>query len=96
MKRTFFLDAPANFSFRHTVYAHGWCSLPPFELDEDFWRLTYVFTGDKCKAATATISDAGGKACPDKTIERHYKKFGSWRGLAIWCDMTERWFNGKL
>ena len=36
------------------------------------------------------------KACPDKKIERHYKKFGSWRGLAIWCDMTERWFDEKL
>lgn len=36
------------------------------------------------------------KACPDKKIERHYKKFGSWKGLAIWCDMTERWFDGQL
>ncbi len=36
------------------------------------------------------------KACPDKKIERHYRKFGEWKGLAIWCDMTERWFDGKL
>lgn len=36
------------------------------------------------------------KVCPDKKIERHYKKFGSWKGLAIWCDMTERWFDGKF
>lgn len=33
------------------------------------------------------------KVCADKKIEKHYKKFGSWRGLAIWCDMTERWFD---
>lgn len=33
-----------------------------------------------------------GKKCPDKKIERHYAKFGKWRGLAIWCDMTEDWF----
>jgi 3-methyladenine DNA glycosylase/8-oxoguanine DNA glycosylase len=32
------------------------------------------------------------KVCPDKKIEKHYKKFGDWKGLAIWCDMTERWF----
>lgn len=32
------------------------------------------------------------KVCPDKKIERHYKKFGKWKGLAIWCDMTEHWF----
>jgi len=33
------------------------------------------------------------KSCPDKKIERHYKKFGEWRGLVIWCDMTEKWIN---
>lgn len=33
-----------------------------------------------------------GKKCSDKQIERHYHKFGDWRGLAIWCDMTESWF----
>lgn len=36
------------------------------------------------------------KVCPDKKIERHYKKFGVWKGLAMWCDMTERWFDEKL
>jgi 3-methyladenine DNA glycosylase/8-oxoguanine DNA glycosylase len=36
------------------------------------------------------------KACADKKIERHYQKFGHWKGLAIWCDMTERWFDGKI
>ncbi len=30
--------------------------------------------------------------CDDKEIEKHYERFGDWRGLAIWCDMTERWF----
>ncbi|HVE58921.1 MAG TPA: hypothetical protein VNB22_18955 [Pyrinomonadaceae bacterium] len=29
--------------------------------------------------------------CDDKEIELFYEKFGSWRGLAIWCDMTEKW-----
>ena len=36
------------------------------------------------------------RTCPDSKIERHYKKFGAWKGLAIWCDMTERWFDDKL
>ena len=31
------------------------------------------------------------KICSDKEIEQFYKNFGDWRGLAIWCDMTERW-----
>lgn len=34
----------------------------------------------------------GGEVCADKEIENFYAKFDSWRGLAIWCDMTERWF----
>ncbi len=32
------------------------------------------------------------KPCPDKKIEKHYDKFGKWKGLAIWCDMTKHWF----
>jgi 3-methyladenine DNA glycosylase/8-oxoguanine DNA glycosylase len=32
------------------------------------------------------------KICNDKKILRHYKKFGQWQGLAIWCEMTESWF----
>ncbi len=31
------------------------------------------------------------KKCSDKKIERHYHRFGQWRGLVIWCDMTEKW-----
>ena len=34
----------------------------------------------------------GGKKCADKKIEKHYGQFGEWQGLAIWCDMTEDWF----
>lgn len=32
------------------------------------------------------------KRCDDKKIEKFYKRFGDWRGLALWCDMTEEWF----
>ncbi len=32
------------------------------------------------------------KVCADPKIEKHYKKFGKWKGLAMWCDMTEKWF----
>ena len=33
-----------------------------------------------------------GRTCKDKKIEKFYNKFGDWKGLAIWCDMTESWF----
>lgn len=28
----------------------------------------------------------------DKTIERNYKKFGEYKGLVLWCDLTRDWF----
>ena len=31
------------------------------------------------------------KPCPDKKIERRYANFGKWKGLVLWCDMTEYW-----
>ena len=36
------------------------------------------------------------KSCPDKKIERHYTKYGKWRGLVIWCDMTEKWISRQF
>ena len=31
------------------------------------------------------------ESCSDKIIHAHYERFGEWRGLAIWCDMTKNW-----
>lgn len=33
----------------------------------------------------------GGRKCSDKKIDKRYSKFGEWKGLAIWCDMTAAW-----
>ncbi|MEK6300178.1 MAG: Fe-S cluster assembly protein HesB [Acidobacteriota bacterium] len=33
----------------------------------------------------------GGRKTSDKKIERYYSRFGEWRGLALWCDMTRDW-----
>ena len=35
----------------------------------------------------------GGRACDDKKIARYYSRFDTWRGLALWCDMTRDWFD---
>jgi N-glycosylase/DNA lyase len=32
-----------------------------------------------------------GRKCSDKKIDKRYSKFGEWKGLAIWCDMTAEW-----
>lgn len=36
-----------------------------------------------------------GRPAPDAKIARHYKRYGKWQGLAIWCDMTADWFSEK-
>jgi 3-methyladenine DNA glycosylase/8-oxoguanine DNA glycosylase len=33
-----------------------------------------------------------GRTAPDKKIAKYYSRFGEWRGLALWCDMTKDWF----
>ena len=34
---------------------------------------------------------AKGREVSDKRIERHYRRFGDWSGLVLWCDMTRDW-----
>jgi 3-methyladenine DNA glycosylase/8-oxoguanine DNA glycosylase len=55
--------APDDFSFRHTVNSHGWSELLPFELDEDNWSLSYVFTDFKGLNPTSATVSAKAKFC---------------------------------
>lgn len=55
---------PEHFSFRSTIYSHGWCELPPFEIDEATWTLRYVFDG-KDEPVAAAISEADGQLLID-------------------------------
>ena len=34
-----------------------------------------------------------GRVASDKKISRFYSRFKSWRGLALWCDVTRDWLN---
>ncbi len=55
MSQTLSLPLPKNFSFRQTVYSHGWCNLRPFELDEEKFVLERVFLVDN-SAVSASFS----------------------------------------
>ena len=71
MPTTLFLATPANFSFRHTVYSHGWSELAPFKLDDEAWRLSYVFQGPRrAKPVSAEIYEADGGLQIDITGRR--------------------------
>ncbi len=61
MADSLFIEIPENFSFRSTVYSHGWCELAPFDLDVEKWRLNYVFRQGNSKkpVAVAIFEEAG-------------------------------------
>ena len=62
MTKRITFEAPENFSFKATVYSHGWSALAPFELDKESWKLHYVFTfGDKKKPVSAAIFEEDGQ-----------------------------------
>jgi N-glycosylase/DNA lyase len=61
MPKTIFIDTPPNFSFKATIYSHGWCELHPFEIDEVNWRLSYVFSDGAGKLTPAVISEENGR-----------------------------------
>ena len=31
--------------------------------------------------------------CDDKKIRQFYERFGKWRGLVIWCEMSKKWMS---
>ena len=45
------------------------------------------------RAKFFTVRNNGRKAS-DKKIARFYSRFGEWRGLVLWCDMTHDWLEG--
>jgi len=59
MPHSLFIDIPKNFSFRATIYSHGWCELAPFEIDEENWELRYVFQNGK-RPINGVISEDSG------------------------------------
>lgn len=44
------------------------------------------------RAQFATLRN-NGRAASDKKIGRYYARFSTWRGLALWCDMTRHWLD---
>jgi len=37
-----------------------------------------------------------GRKVNDRVIERHYEKYGEWRGLMFWLEMVRHWHDGKF
>src|ERR1044071_6162788 len=52
-----------------------------------------VLALDSWVRATFARTHSGGRATPDAKIARYYSRFDTWRGLALWCDMTRDWLD---
>jgi N-glycosylase/DNA lyase len=48
---------------------------------------------DSWTRAQFARSRNNGRVANDKKIARFYSRFDSWRGLALWCDMTRHWLD---
>lgn len=58
----FSLSVPSNFNFWRTVYSHGWCSLPPFEVVKETTQLKRVLQFSSGKIVLVAVSQpATGK-----------------------------------
>ncbi len=55
---TFTIPTPANFSFWRTVYSHGWCALPPFEIDKEHQVLLRTLTLSSGNSVVASVGSA--------------------------------------
>jgi N-glycosylase/DNA lyase len=51
----------------------------------------YLALDSWCRPKYAEIYRQGRMAS-DKTIARHYRKYGRWSGLVLWLDLTRDWF----
>jgi N-glycosylase/DNA lyase len=54
-----------------------------------------VLALDSWVRATFARKHNRGRACADEKIARHYARFRHWRGLALWCDMTQDWIKDE-
>lgn len=65
---------PLDFSFKNTIYSHGWSELLPFEIDEDNWQLSYVFTDESFKTPVSTTISATKKQIKISFVENNVRK----------------------
>ncbi|HKR02139.1 MAG TPA: hypothetical protein VJT09_15780 [Pyrinomonadaceae bacterium] len=52
-----------------------------------------VLALDSWVRAKFARTHSNGRPTPDAKIARFYSRFNSWRGLALWCDMTKDWLD---
>jgi len=56
-----YITTPDNFSFKSTLFSHGWSDLQPFQLNEKPLKVTYVVKTSTEKIFLLSISEVEGK-----------------------------------
>jgi N-glycosylase/DNA lyase len=54
-----YLTTPKEFSFKSTLYSHGWSDLRPFQLVKNPLHITYAVNSSSKKVTLLSISEAG-------------------------------------
>jgi N-glycosylase/DNA lyase len=58
-------------------------------------RYDYLGLDSWVRARYAALHHRGRRVA-DSTIERAYARWGEWRGLLFWCEMTRHWHDDKF
>lgn len=61
------IPTPSNFSFRATVYSHGWCMLEPFSVTEEPFSLSYAAV----IGSVPVVFDVGEKPNGELSVRLH-------------------------
>lgn len=80
MPKEFVIETPADFSFFHTIYSHGWNDLKPFEVDKAKGLIKYTFQdAGRPVCATVTGSVKGLIVSLSRSVKNAAKIAGSIR-----------------
>ncbi len=60
-----------------------------------FGRYDYLALDSWVRAKYSALHHHGRKVS-DRTIQRRYERFGEWRGLFFWLEMTRDWYDEKF
>ncbi|MBM4168508.1 MAG: Fe-S cluster assembly protein HesB [Ignavibacteria bacterium] len=60
-----------------------------------FGRYDYLALDSWVRAKYSELHHRGRKVS-DRTIQRRYARFGKWRGLFFWLEMTRDWYDEKF
>jgi N-glycosylase/DNA lyase len=88
-------DAPTEELFKHVCSVKGVGEYAAGNILKLLGRYDYLGLDSWCRGKFYEIFKNGRKV-KDGTIEKYYRPFGTWRGLFLWMDVTQDWYQEKF